>query len=160
MYNDQGGPQPQGADSMKIQNATEQGWLEAEPGDGIVLNFLGRARGRVQKNRSPTLHTDGGGSTGVTIMADSKPTIRKLTEKECLKLQGFTDEEADRLRNATRDGKRLFPKTALYRFAGNAVCVACFERITEQILDDMDGLNNQARGIKRSTLDAWMGGTD
>ena len=46
---------------MKIQNATEQGWLEADPGDGIVLNFLGRARGRVQKERSPTLHTDGGG---------------------------------------------------------------------------------------------------
>ena len=46
---------------MKIQNATRQGWLEAEPGDGVVLNLLGRARGRVQKERSPTLHTDGGG---------------------------------------------------------------------------------------------------
>lgn len=89
-------------------------------------------------------------------MADSKPTIRKLTEKECLMLQGFTAEEADRLRDATRDGKRLFPKTALYRFAGNAVCVACFERITEQILDDMES----PRTLPRSTLDAWMGGTD
>jgi len=47
---------------MKIQNATRQGWLEADQGDGIVLNLLGRARGRVQKNRSPTLHTGGGGT--------------------------------------------------------------------------------------------------
>lgn len=46
---------------MKIQNATRQGWLEASEGDGIVLNLLGRARGRVQKNKSPTLHTGGGG---------------------------------------------------------------------------------------------------
>ena len=49
---------------MKIQNATVQGWQEAEDGDGIVLNFLGRARGRVQKGRSPTIHTDGGGDLG------------------------------------------------------------------------------------------------
>lgn len=138
---------------MKIQNATRQGWLEAEPGDGIVLNLLGRARGRVQKEKSPTLHT-GGDTTGVAVMTETKtPTIRKLTEKECLMLQGFTAEEADRLRNAEKDGKRLFPKTLLYRFAGNAVCVACFERITEQILDDME----RPRAESRSTLDAWTG---
>ena len=142
---------------MKIQNATRQGWLEAEQGDGIVLNLLGRARGRVQKEKSPTVQT-GGDTQGVAVMTDDKKlTIRKLTEKECLMLQGFTAEEADRLRNAEKNGKRQFPKTALYKFAGNAVCVACFERITEQILDDMDGLNKQAREIKRNTLDAWMG---
>ena len=49
---------------MKIQNATRQGWLEAEQGDGIVLNLLGRARGRVQKNRSPTVQTGGGHTRG------------------------------------------------------------------------------------------------
>ena len=49
-----------GGARMKIQNATRQGWLEAEPGDGVVLNLLGRARGRVQKEKSPTLHTGGG----------------------------------------------------------------------------------------------------
>lgn len=136
---------------MKIQNTTAQGWLEAEPGDGIVLNFLGRARGRVQRGKSPTLNT-GGGSTGVVIMTEDKPTIRKLTEKECLMLQGFTAEEADKLRAAELNGKRLFPKTLLYRFAGNAVCVACFERITEQILDDMEA---PERGPDKNTLEGW-----
>jgi len=29
----------------------------------------------------------------------------------------------------------MFPKTVLYRFAGNTVCVNCFERITAQILN-------------------------
>ena len=54
----------QGGARMRIQNATRRGWLEAEPGDGIVLNLLGRARGRVQKNKSPTLHTGGGTPQG------------------------------------------------------------------------------------------------
>ena len=45
---------------MRIINATAQGYLDAFPGDGIVLNFLGRARGRVQTARSPTLDTGGG----------------------------------------------------------------------------------------------------
>ena len=135
---------------MKIQNATAQGWLEAEPGDGVVLNLLGRARGRVQKERSPTLHTDGGGSTGVTVMTEDKVTIRKLTEKECLMLQGFSEEEADKLRMAEKDGKRLFPKTVLYRFAGNAVCVDVFVRVTEKILDDMDCPR------KGNNLDRWL----
>ena len=81
-----------------------------------------------------------------------KLTVRKLTEKECIMLQGFTPEEADRLRTAEENGRRLFPKTAIYRFAGNAVCVDCFVRITEQILADMEG------GPRRDTLDAWMEG--
>ena len=49
---------------MRIQNATARGWLEATEGDGIVLNLLGRARGRVQKDKSPTLHTGGGDHRG------------------------------------------------------------------------------------------------
>ena len=91
---------------------------------------------------SPTIRTYGGGSLEPKIQRNEDkihPGISKLTEKECLMLQGFTEEEADRLRHAEKDGKRMFPKTILYRFAGNAVCVNCFERITEQILDDMEG---------------------
>lgn len=49
---------------MRITNATAQGWLDAYPGDGIVLNFLNRARGRVQNNLSPTLNCGGGETTG------------------------------------------------------------------------------------------------
>ena len=132
---------------MRISNATDKGYLDGYPGDGIVLNFLGRARGRGQRDKSPTLNS-GGGSTGVITMSE-QPTIRKLTEKECLMLQGFSGTEADLLRNATENNKPLFPKTALYRFAGNAVCVDCFVRITEQILKDMDN-------PRKDTLDSWI----
>lgn len=85
-------------------------------------------------------------------MENEKLTIRKLTERECLRLQGFNDDEIDRLYAATDDKKRVFSKSAMYKFAGNAVCVACFERITEAILDDMD---NPQQHI--TSMDYWMG---
>lgn len=136
--------------TINIANATRLGYLTAEDGDGVVLNLLGRARGRVQKDKAPTLHT-GGGETGVTVMTDDNNlTIRKLTPRECLRLQAYSDEEIDRLMDARKpDGKPKYPKTALYRFAGNSVCVECFVRITEAILDDMEG------GPKKSSLDYW-----
>lgn len=44
-------------------------------------------------------------------------TIRKLTERECLRLQGFNDDEIDRLYAATDGkGKRVFSKSAMYKF--------------------------------------------
>lgn len=53
-------------------------------------------------------------------MDNDKVTIRKLTERECLRLQGFSDAEIDRLYAAVGpDGKRRFSKSAMYKFAGN-----------------------------------------
>lgn len=84
-------------------------------------------------------------------MNDTRYRIRKLTERECMRLQGFTTEEADTLINAKDEkGKRKYAKSVIYRFAGNAVCVDCFVRITEQILDDME-CPRQA-----SNLDRWL----
>ena len=77
--------------------------------------------------------------------------IRKLTERECMRLQGFTTEEVDTLINAKDEkGKRKYAKSVIYRFAGNAVCVDCFKRITEQILDDM------VEPRKPNNLDRWL----
>lgn len=82
---------------------------------------------------------------------ERKLTIRKLTEKECMMLQGFTEEEADTLVQAKDEtGRRKYPKTVVYRFAGNAVCVDCFKRILEQVLDDMDG------SPRKDTLDFYL----
>ena len=137
---------------IQIKTANRTGWMEGTDGDGIVLNFLGRARGTVRYGQSPTLQTDGGGSSGVITMDNEKLTIRKLTEVECLRLMGFNDEEIGRLKEAKdAKGKPLFSRSALYQFAGNSVVVDCFEAITMQIIKDMEG------GPRRDTLDAWMG---
>lgn len=65
-------------------------------------------------------------------MAENEETIRKLTERECLRLMGYADEEIDRLMGN-------FSKTTLYQFAGNSVVVDCFMAITKEIIKDMEG---------------------
>ena len=106
---------------MRIRTANSTGWMDGNPGDGIVLNYLGRARGTVRYGQSPTLQCDGGGSSGVIVMTNT-PIIRKLTETECLRLMGFSDEEIGRLKAATNDkGKPMFSRSAIYQFAGNSV---------------------------------------
>ena len=138
---------------MMIKTANRTGWMEGPDGDGIVLNFLGRARGTVRQGQSPTLQTDGGGSSGVITMNEENLTIRKLTEKECMRLMGFDDEEIGRLQDARDErGRPLFSRTAIYQFAGNSVVVDCFEAITMEIIKDMEG------GPRRDTLDAWLEG--
>jgi DNA (cytosine-5)-methyltransferase 1 len=55
-------------DSLKIKNATKQGYLEAEEGDGVDIS--GRVkyhRGTVQKDMAQTLTTAGGASVGVVV---------------------------------------------------------------------------------------------
>lgn len=55
-------------DSIKIKNATKQGYLEAEEGDGVDIS--GRVkyhRGTVQKDMAQTLTTAGGASVGVVV---------------------------------------------------------------------------------------------
>jgi hypothetical protein len=46
---------------MRIRTANSTGWMEGHPGDGIVLNYLGRARGTVRHGQSPTIQCDRGG---------------------------------------------------------------------------------------------------
>ena len=109
---------------------------------------------KLPEGNSPTISTMSGGNLEPKIMRNAdkeRTTITKLTEHECLMLQGFTSAEADRIVKAVDSkGRRKYSKTVCYRFAGNAVCVNCFERITEQILTDMVS-------PRKDTLDSFMG---
>lgn len=132
---------------MQIKTNNSQGWMYGGPHDGIVLNFLGRARGTVRYAQAPTIQCDGGGSSGVITM-DEK--IRKLTERECLRLMGFNDAEIHKLISAKNEkGKPIFSKTALYQFAGNSVVVDCYKHILDEILFDIENPNH-------GTLDRWF----
>ena len=79
------------------------------------------------------------------------PVIRKLTEKECLRLMDFDDEEIARIQTAKDErGKPLFSKSYQYKMAGNSIVVQCLTEVFEVILDDMD------RAPKPRGLDRWM----
>lgn len=99
------------ADSVKVRNGTKQGYDIASEGDGICLAYpeSETRRGRVGKGCSQTL--DCSGQMG-TLMRGGR--IRRLTPRECFRLQGFSDELFDRAAKVNSDAQ-------LYKQAGNAV---------------------------------------
>ena len=109
-----------------IKNATKQGYTMAEIGDGIDLAYPDSEtrRGRVQPQRSNTLTT----SDNLGVLVDDEPIrIRKLTPKECWRLQGFTDEQYEKAAAVNSNSQ-------LYKQAGNAVTVNVVEEIGKHIM--------------------------
>ena len=94
-----------------IREATKKGFSEAKPGDSVNLAFptSNNRRGRVGKQISNTIVT--GDSQGV--VADEL-RIRKLTPKECWRLQSFPDWAYER-------AAKVVSSHQLYKQAGNSV---------------------------------------
>lgn len=99
---------------LKLRESTKKGYKEAEVGDGVATDRINCKvrRGVSQKNSTGTLNTQDG-SWG-TVTNDYR--IRKLTPRECERLQAFPDDW-------TRFGKddELISDTQRYKCCGNAV---------------------------------------
>ena len=67
---------------IKIKNNTKKGYIEASEGDGIDLSHSNSEtrRGRVQKEKSQTLTTNGGENIGVVVSDLKKEMCNKLIE--------------------------------------------------------------------------------
>lgn len=61
-----------------------------------------------------------------------KGRYRYLTELECWRLQGYTDEDFERAKKAQQKKGRYY--TALYKQAGNSIAVPIFESIFRKII--------------------------
>lgn len=115
---------------VAIKNATKTGYTMAEVGDGIDLAYPDSEtrRGRVQSQRSNTLTT----SDNLGVLVNDEPIrIRKLTPKECWRLQGFTDEQFERAAAVNSNSQ-------LYKQAGNAVTVNVVEEIGCHIMETVN----------------------
>ena len=66
-----------------LKNNTKKGYAEAEDGDGIVYGQF-NGRGRVQKQKVPTLNTSGGCGAGVVIKDNTKEGSHVLHEGDGL----------------------------------------------------------------------------
>lgn len=76
---------------------------------------------------SPCLTTPSGGGQMPMILEGKK--IRKLTPKECFRLQGWTDDYFEKAQFVNSD-------TQLYKQAGNGVTVPVIEAIAERMNGD------------------------
>ncbi len=113
---------------LLIKEATRKGYKEAHEGDSVDLGYAGSntRRGRIGRDIAHTLDT--GSTQGVVRQGK----IRRLTPRECFRLQGFEDEQIDKILAITSDAQA-------YKQAGNAVTVNVIEAIGRRLksVDDM-----------------------
>ena len=105
---------------LMIREPTKQGYREATPGDSVDLGYIGSTTrgGRVSKLAHDTASVQG--------IVERGGRIRRLMPRECLRLQGFTDEQIDKTLAITSDAQA-------YKQAGNSVTVNVIEAIGRRI---------------------------
>ena len=108
---------------IRVKEATSQGYAEAEIGDSVNLSHPNSKtrRGRVGKQIANTLLT--GESQGV-VETDFR--IKKLTPRECWRLQGFPDWAFDKAQEVNSNSQ-------LYKQAGNSVTVNVIAAIAKEL---------------------------
>ena len=108
---------------IRVKEATKQGYATAEIGDSVNLSHPNSKtrRGRVGKQIANTLLT--GESQGV-VEPDFR--IRKLTPRECWRLQGFPDWAFDKAQEVNSNSQ-------LYKQAGNSVTVNVITAIAKEL---------------------------
>lgn len=106
---------------LKIREANAAGYTEAQNGDSINLSHPNSKtrRGRVGKQKANTLTT----SDSQAVVTDDY-RIRKLTPRECWRLQGFPDWAFNRAQAVNSNSQ-------LYKQAGNSVTVPVIATIAK-----------------------------
>lgn len=125
---------------IKIKEATKQGYSIAHEGDSINFSVPGSQtrRGRVGHGVAQTLDTSC--NQGIFVQVSDELTvyaiwyekyqcyiaIRKLTPKECFRLQGWTDDCFEKAAFVNSDSQ-------LYKQAGNGVTVNVIQAIGQKL---------------------------
>ena len=115
---------------MKIKEATKKRYTIVNEGGVFDMSFPNSQtrRGRVidNGNTSPTLDTSC--DIGVLEHEGKEIVVRKLTPRECFRLQGFPDEYFERAQAVCTDSQ-------LYKQAGNSVTVPVIYEIARRMKD-------------------------
>ncbi len=108
---------------LLIKEATKRGYAEARPGDTVDLGYAdsNTRRGRIGRDIAHTLET-----SCIQGIVERGGRIRRLMPRECLRLQGFEEDQIDRLLAITSDAQA-------YKQAGNSVTVNVIEAIGRKI---------------------------
>lgn len=105
---------------LMIREPTKQGYKEAAPGDSVDLGYIGS---KTRGGRVSTLAHDAASVQGIV---ERGGRIRRLMPRECLRLQGFDEEQIDKILAITSDAQA-------YKQAGNSVTVNVIETIGRRI---------------------------
>ncbi|MDL2218017.1 DNA (cytosine-5-)-methyltransferase [Christensenellaceae bacterium OttesenSCG-928-M15] len=110
---------------LLIKGNVKRGYHEARPGDAVTLSFptSNKRHTRVMQGLSHTLDT--GCQEGVVTL---NGRIRRLTPRECFRLQGFREEQIDKILAITSDSQA-------YKQAGNSVTVPVVHAIASKMVE-------------------------
>ena len=112
---------------IKVRNGTKQGYQKAFPGDSVDLAYPGSKTRRARVGRQFSHALTSSGSMGAVVWQGRQVRIRKLTPRECFRLQGFPDELIDKALAVNSDAQ-------LYKQAGNGVTVNVVYAIGKKIM--------------------------
>ena len=118
--------------ALLIKEATRKGYQEAAPGDSVDLGYPGSAT-RAGRVGVGVAHD----AASVQGIVERGGRIRRLMPRECLRLQGFDDEQIDKILAINSDAQA-------YKQAGNSVTVTVIEAIGRRIRAVDEALRKEA----------------
>lgn len=114
--------------SIKLKSAVSKGYEEAVPGDSVDLAYPSSETRRARVGQQVAHNLTCSGSMGVVTWNGKQVRIRRLTPRECFRLQGFPDDLFNEAQAVNSDAQ-------LYKQAGNGVTVPVVSAIGQAILD-------------------------
>lgn len=113
---------------MRIKNGTNKGYIEVNEGGLLNYSFIEseKRRGRVIENGKVSPTIDCKAEVGLVTEDGKRIKVRRLTPRECFRLQGFPDEYFERAAEVNSD-------TQLYKQAGNSVTVNVIYEIAKRL---------------------------
>ena len=101
---------------IKVRNGTKQGYQLANIGDSVDLSYPSSLTRRARVGRGIAHNLSCSCQMGAVVWNGRVVKIRKLTPKECFRLQGFSDDLFEKANAVNSDAQ-------LYKQAGNGVTV-------------------------------------
>ena len=108
--------QPILTQGIKVRNGTKQGYQLAEVGDSVDLSYPSSLTRRARVGRGIAHNLSCSCQMGAVVWNGRVVKIRRLTPKECFRLQGFSDDLFKKAKAVNSDAQ-------LYKQAGNGVTV-------------------------------------
>ena len=112
---------------INLKNATKQGYQTAYPGDSVDLSYPSSETRRARVGQGFAHALSCSGAVGVVVWNGKLVRIRRLTPKECFRLQGFSDDLFEKAARVNSDAQ-------LYKQAGNAVTVNVAFEVARSLL--------------------------
>lgn len=118
-------------DFLEDNDSVPEVYDVTQPSVRNVIGQTGIKRATVIKDYAFTITTRQG-RTPAQVIDCGGGRFRYLTELECWRLQGYTDEDFERAKAVHKRAGRYY--TALYKQAGNSIAVPIFESIFRKII--------------------------